>query len=193
MPEGQRPGPGQPGATPQEWSSGSPWALKARHTRAKLFRDAFTIGSGFQPSIVALGWIGALRWRRGQVSRNLRAFGEQQRRSLVTLNIDTADRLMSERDPVVSLPYPLGSIRLDSSDPSRAALYRIRLGLTLQDKPQLTPQWRHGGAAHSPMFGRDGRRVLSAGDDGTARLGTIARGRGGTGIDSSGARDSCAH
>ncbi|MBL9173953.1 MAG: protein kinase [Verrucomicrobiales bacterium] len=107
------------------------------------------------------------------VSRNLRAIGEQQRRSLVALNVDTANRLISQKDPAASLPYQIDSIRLDSADPARAAMHRIRLGLTLEDLPQLSPLWAHAGPANSATFSRDGRIVLSASDDGTARIGTI--------------------
>lgn len=113
-----------------------------------------------------------------QVSRNLRASGERQRRSLVALNVDTANQLISQRDAAASLPYQIDSIRLESGDPERAARHRIRLGLTLRELPRLTRVWRHDQAANAASFSRDGRRVLSASDDGTARIWDVASGAG---------------
>ena len=111
-----------------------------------------------------------------QVSRNLRAIGEQQRRSLVALNVDTANRLISQRDHAASLPYQIGSVQLEAADPARVAMHRIRLGLSLQAMPRLNRLGQHAAAANSVAFSHDGQRVLSAGEDGTARIWHVAGG-----------------
>ena len=107
------------------------------------------------------------------VSRNLRALAEGQRRSIVALNTESANQRIAEGNTAASLPYQVQSLRLDADDPSRSRMHRIRLGLTLRDMPRLRHLWSHGAAANSVAFSRDGQRILSAGEDGVARIGSI--------------------
>lgn len=108
-----------------------------------------------------------------KVSRNLRMIGEGQRQSIVALNIDTANQWIAKDDPSASLPYQIDSLRLDADHPARSRMHRVRLGLTLRSIPRLTHLWKHDGAANSATFSTDGRLVLSAGEDGQARIGRI--------------------
>lgn len=108
-----------------------------------------------------------------QVSRNLRNVGEQQRRSIVALNVDTANQRITEGDSAASLPYQVDSLRLEAGHPDAERMHRIRMGLTLRDMPRLRLLWRHASAANSAAFNHDGQLVLSAGEDGTARIGRV--------------------
>lgn len=107
------------------------------------------------------------------VSRNLRTVAEGQRRSIVALNTETANRRIAEGNAAASLPYQVQSLRLDAGDPDRSRMHRIRLGLTLRDMPRLRQLWSHGAAANSAAFSRDGQRALSAGEDGVVLIGSI--------------------
>ncbi len=107
------------------------------------------------------------------VSRNLRTVAEEQRRSIVALNTENANQRIAEGNTAASLPYQVQSLRLESDDPARSRMHRIRLGLSLREMPRLQLLWRHAGPASSAVFSQDGQQVLSAGEDGVAIVGDI--------------------
>lgn len=109
-----------------------------------------------------------------QVNRNLREVAERQRQSLVQFNVETANRLVEQRDSVGALRYELAALRTTSADPERARMHRVRLGLTLRELPRLARHWRHGGPVNTVTFSPNGARVLSSSLDGTARLWDVA-------------------
>ncbi len=148
-----------------------PWERAAKWVRRRPLIAALLTLLLLSLLVITLG-----SW---QVSRNLRAVGEQQRRSLVELNVATANRLVAERDSASSLAYQVATLRIDSDDPGRERMHRIRLGLTLRDLPKLVQQWHHDAAANTAVFSADGRAVLSAGADGTARIWDPATGEAG--------------
>ena len=114
-----------------------------------------------------------------KVSRNLRAVGEQKRQSLVRLNVETANRLVAQKDSSASLPYQIASISMETADPSREEIHRIRLGMTLREMPRPIHFWHHDGPASTAEFSRDGKWVISSGSDGTARIWNVADGSAG--------------
>ena len=114
-----------------------------------------------------------------QVSKHLGVRAEEQRRSLVRLNVETANRAMTQNDAVSSLSAQIGVLKLEASDPERQITHRRRLNLTLHDLPGLTFVWKHLGAVTMAAFSRDGERVVSSGDDATARIWNVRDGRAG--------------
>jgi WD40 repeat protein len=54
--------------------------------------------------------------------------------------------------------------------PPSSRLHRMRLASVLRNCPRLVQFWRHPGRLNCALVSPDGRRVLLAGDDGTARL-----------------------
>ncbi len=117
-----------------------------------------------------------------QVSRSRRETAQAQRQSLVRLNVETAARLVAERDSAASLPYQLAAMRLDLADPAAERMHRIRLALTLSQTPRLVRHWQHEAAANTAVFSPDGTLVLSASADGTARIWHVADGRAGSAL-----------
>ena len=109
-------------------------------------------------------------WR---VNRNLRAASERQRLELVQSGVDAANRLLDAGNPAGSLPSQIAAIRMEASNPARESMHRIRLGLTLPELPRLERVLTHQDAVNSVAFSPDGRGLLSASSDGTARLWTL--------------------
>lgn len=108
-------------------------------------------------------------------SRNLRIVGERQRQSLVQFNVDSANRLAEQRDSPAALKFALDALRMDSVDPERERMHRVRLGLTLRDMPTLERHWRHEASATTVIFDAEGRRLLTGSIDGTARFWDVDR------------------
>lgn len=110
-----------------------------------------------------------------QVSRNLRSQEEIQRRALVELNVETVNRLLTQKDATGSLPGQIATLKLEAGDPERQRMHRRRLGLTLRTMPTLVHEWMHSAAASTALFSQDGSKVISSGSDGTARLWSLGK------------------
>lgn len=108
-----------------------------------------------------------------QVSRNLKIQKEVQRQALVELKVETANRLLTDRDATGSLSAQIATLELEAANPERDDMHRRRLGLTLRTMPTLARLWMHSSAAYTAQFSRDGTKVISSASDGTARLWSI--------------------
>lgn len=104
------------------------------------------------------------------VNRDLRAASERQRLELIQSSVDTANRFLSTWNTAGSLPAQIAAIRMDTDSPARARMQRTRLALTLPDLPRLEHVFTHRDAVNTVAFGSEGRTLLSASADGTARL-----------------------
>src|SRR5262249_6476279 len=69
------------------------------------------------------------------------------------------------------------ALRLDQGDPAREEMHRLRLASVLRQCPRLEQVWFHHGGVRLAQFSPDGRRVLTASDDGTARVWAAATGQ----------------
>ena len=161
------------------WLKGMPIEARAIHPlerAARWVRRRPLVASLLSLLAVALLVITLGAW---QVSRNRQLASQLQRESLLQFNVESANRLAEQNDSGASLAYQLAALRLDVADPSRSEMHRIRLGLTLRDMPSLDRVWRHGDAVTSATFSQDGRWVLSAAADRTARLWNVDDGKEG--------------
>lgn len=101
---------------------------------------------------------------------------ERHRRERVRLNVSAGLRLVEQRDPVSGLKPLITALRLDALDPNRELVHRLRVATTMQESPGLDFVLSHAGPVNSIEFSPDGRLLLSASDDGAARLWDAAEG-----------------
>jgi WD40 repeat protein/serine/threonine protein kinase len=95
---------------------------------------------------------------------------EQRTQSAKRLHMEAGQHLVNTQDPAAALLPYLEAFRLDSGVPAREDIHRRRLGALLLRTPQLERVWFHEGAVNVAHFSPDGRRVVSASDDRTARV-----------------------
>jgi WD40 repeat protein/serine/threonine protein kinase/tetratricopeptide (TPR) repeat protein len=95
---------------------------------------------------------------------------EESRQRLVRLNVANGARLLDEGDLFGSLPWFVEALKHDQGDAAREAVHRIRLAAILDQCPRLAQVWFHGGQVNHIEFSPDGQTLVTAGEDGTARL-----------------------
>jgi WD40 repeat protein len=84
--------------------------------------------------------------------------------------VANAVRQMESADPADALPWIAGCLRLSADDPARQRPHRDRFAAVLRQRPRALQAWFHDGPVHRAIFSADGRRVATAGHDGTARV-----------------------
>ncbi len=104
------------------------------------------------------------------------AEGEKSRRQVVQLNVAEGNRLAAEGDGSLALLHFIDALRLDRNHPEQADVHRRRITAALHQTPALQFLWFHDAAANMINFSPDGRLLVSASDDGTARLWDLRNG-----------------
>jgi WD40 repeat protein/serine/threonine protein kinase/tetratricopeptide (TPR) repeat protein len=128
------------------------------------------------------GMVAAVQFRASaEQEKRLKADAEDQReegrRRLVRLQIDTGMRLLDERDVLSPVAWFAEALRLDGDDPDRVAGHRLRLAAALRQAPRLAQLWIHERAVLDGHFSPDGQRVVTACEDGAARVWAVSTGR----------------
>jgi WD40 repeat protein/tetratricopeptide (TPR) repeat protein/predicted Ser/Thr protein kinase len=94
------------------------------------------------------------------------------RRQAINLLVSNGNRLLRADDPGGALPWFAEAARLDPNDPAHAG--RLDGALALLPRPVFF--WRHGQMVNHLAVSPDGRRVVTGGDDGTARVRDLSTG-----------------
>ncbi|MBN9691938.1 MAG: protein kinase [Verrucomicrobia bacterium] len=102
---------------------------------------------------------------------------DQRTQAAKRLHMEVGQHLVNEHDPAAALLPYLEAFRLDAGVAERADVHRRRLGALLQRVPQLERVWFHEGAVNVAHFSPDGRWVVSASDDRTARVWSVDQGQ----------------
>ena len=95
---------------------------------------------------------------------------ESSRQQLVALNVDTANRLMSDGRSSDGLPFLVEALRLDGSDPKRERIHRLRLAAHLATTPKPVQAWHAGESTGGMAVSPDGERLLTWNGDGHFRV-----------------------
>jgi len=100
----------------------------------------------------------------------------ESRVRLVRQYVANGNRLGDEGDLLGALPWFAKALK-EEQDPARAEIHRLRLGTTLQQCPKLVQVWFHNDVVQDTKFSPDGRWVITASSDRTARVWDTATGK----------------
>jgi WD40 repeat protein len=113
----------------------------------------------------------------GRALRDARDHAEEGRRRLVRLHVAQGAHALDRGDWLGSLVWFAEALRLDQGDAEREQPHRIRLGAVLRQCPRLVFIGFHAGPVRQAEFSPDGRFLLTAGEDRTARVWEVRTGK----------------
>jgi len=98
-------------------------------------------------------------------------------RNLVRLHVANGIRLMNDGDLLGSLLCFTEALQLDAGSAKREEPHRIRIASVLRECPKLVGFFTHEAAIKQDAFASDGRLVITASEDHTARLWDVVTGQ----------------
>jgi WD40 repeat protein/serine/threonine protein kinase len=99
-----------------------------------------------------------------------RAAAEDSRQNLIRLHVAQGTTAMNAGDGFTALLWFTEALRLDAGTPEHEQAHRQRIAALEQGLPRPAQVWVHEGAVNETRFSPDGRRVLTAGEDGKVYL-----------------------
>jgi WD40 repeat protein/tetratricopeptide (TPR) repeat protein len=115
-----------------------------------------------------------------EANRQRRRAEQERKKSyqrLAQLYVASGTRLVDEGDLLGSLPWFAEALKLDRGDARREETHRVRLASVLRQCPRLVQSWLLPAPPRYAVASPDGRRMLVAGDDDTARVWDAATGQ----------------
>ncbi|MBL9167304.1 MAG: protein kinase [Verrucomicrobiales bacterium] len=143
----------RPSSTPEilvKWTRRHPWTA--------AFGLAVAIGSLV---IVAISAVLGMR---------IASEAEKNRRQVVRLNVAEGNRLTLQGDPTTAVLHFLDALSLDTGRPAEELIHRRRIAEGFRQAPRLGQLMFHEGSVNMTQFSPDGRRILSAGEDGVLQV-----------------------
>ncbi len=112
-------------------------------------------------------------WYHFQLARAVdeaRQSAEENRQNLIRLHVTEGTSAMNAGDGFTALLWFAEALRLDAGTAEHEEPHRQRIAALLHGLPRMDRVWVHGGAVNAARYSPDGRRVLTAGDDGKVHL-----------------------
>jgi eukaryotic-like serine/threonine-protein kinase len=94
----------------------------------------------------------------------------ESRRQLIQLHVANGTRLLDDGELLGALPWLTEALALDQGDSSREERHRARIAAVLAQAPRLVHLWYHDHEVEHAAFSPDGRRIVTASKDHTARV-----------------------
>jgi WD40 repeat protein len=94
----------------------------------------------------------------------------ESRQRLVQLHVANGTRLLDDGDVLGALPWLTEALDLDQGDRAREERHRTRIAAALAQAPRLVHLWQHDHEVVHVAFSPDGRRIVTASKDHTARV-----------------------
>src|SRR5262249_54844631 len=108
--------------------------------------------------------------------QDLQEVNRANHRALIRLNVTNGMHYLEDEDLFGSLIWFARALKLEEDEARRPA-HRTRIAAVLRECPRLCKLWFHDGAVTDVTFSPDGRWVLTASDDHTARVRDAATGK----------------
>ncbi|MCI0538404.1 MAG: protein kinase, partial [Verrucomicrobiales bacterium] len=135
------------------------WRLTERRlARARKFAIAAVV-------VIFLA-VGAVFYQTKQAQR-LKELSDESRENLIRLDVANGVRMMDNGDLFASLVWFTDALDREKTDLRRERIHRYRIE---SECPKLIALGVHGGPIHYAEFSPDGRRILTASEDRTARI-----------------------
>jgi len=112
----------------------------------------------------------AAKEREGGQRKLAEGNASESHQRLIRLHVANGSRLLDESDLFGALPWFTEALALDQGDDSREERHRTRIAAVLANAPKLVHLWRHDHEVEYVAFSPDGRRIVTASKDRTARV-----------------------
>lgn len=153
----------------QRWRKLLPIEARPVKRWERLAKWARRHPSGALTIVVSVSALLAISIISTRARQTLARMAEERRAQLVRLNLSTADRLTEAGDISGALHWRLQALQLEKNK-SELELQRIGMGTLLRAAPQVEAMFFHAAPVTYGAFSPDGRRIVTASDDGTARI-----------------------
>ncbi len=151
-------------ARPVGWGGRTVKWTRRHPARAALF----LVVSGASLALLIVGL--SYHFRLEHAVEEARQSAEENRQNLIRLHVTEGTSAMNAGDGFTALLWFTEALRLDPGTAEHEKPHRERIAALMDGLPKLSQVWVHEGSVNEAHFSPDGRRVLTAGDDGRAYL-----------------------